>query len=63
MVLKYSPWTSIWLMLNLVADDNITDLFPKDWQPTSPQSTTQQKHFQVLTEVMTENKYTIASKS
>ena len=41
-------------MLNLVAEDNITDLFPTDWQPTSPQSTIQQKHFQVLTEVMTE---------
>ena len=33
---------------------NITDLFPNDWQPVSPQSTTQQKHFQALTEVMTE---------
>ena len=54
MVLKYSPWTSMWLMLNLVAEDNITDLFPTDWQPTSSQSTIQQKHFQVLTEVMTE---------
>ena len=42
------------LMLNLVAEDNITDLFPNDWQPVSPQSTTQQKHFQALTEVMTE---------
>ena len=42
------------LMLNLVAEDNITDLFPNDWQPVSPQSSTQQKHFQVLTEVMTE---------
>ena len=54
MVLKYSPWTSMWLMLNLVAEDNITDLFPTDWQPTSPQSTIQQKHLKVLTEVMTE---------
>ena len=54
MVLRYSPWTSMQLMLNLVAEDNITDLFPNDWQPTSPQSTIQQKHFQVLTEVMTE---------
>ena len=53
-VLRYSPWTSMRLMLNLVAEDNITDLFPNDWQPVSPQSTTQQKHFQVLTEVMTE---------
>ena len=31
MVLKYSPWTSMQLMLNLVAEDNITDLFPTDW--------------------------------
>ena len=54
MVLRYSPWTSMQLMLNLVAEDNITDLFLNDWQPTSPQSTIQQKHFQVLTEVMTE---------
>ena len=53
-VLRYSPWTCMRLMLNLVAEDNITDLFPNDWQPVSPQSTTQQKHFQVLTEVMTE---------
>ena len=44
----------MWLMLNLVAGDNITDLFPNDWQPVSPQSTIQQKQFQVLTEVMTE---------
>ena len=53
-VLRYSPWTSMWLMLNLVAEDNITDLFPNDWQPVSSQSTIQQKHFQILTEVMTE---------
>ena len=53
-VLRYSPWTCMRLMFNLVAEDNITDLFPNDWQPVSPQSTTQQKHFQVLTEVMTE---------
>ena len=53
-VLRYSPWTSMRLMLNLVAEDNITNLFPNDWQPVSSWSTTQQKHFQVLTEVMTE---------
>ena len=53
-VLRYSPWTSMWLMLNLVTEDNITDLFPNYWQTISPQSTIQQKHFQVLTEVMTE---------
>ena len=43
-VLRYSPRTSMRLMFNLVTEDNITD----------PQSTIQQKHFQVLTEVMTE---------
>ena len=53
-VLRYSPWTSMRLMLNLVTEDNITDLFPNDWQPISSQTTIQQKHFQVLTEVMTE---------
>ena len=53
-VLRYSSWTSMWLMLNLVAEDNITDLFPNGWQPVSSQSTILQKHFQVLTEVMTE---------
>ena len=52
--LEVHPWTSMQLMLNLVTEDNITDLFPTDWQPTSPQSTIQQRHFQVLTEVMTE---------
>ena len=44
-VLRYSPWTSMQLMLNLVAEDNITDLFPNDWQPVSTQSTIQQKDF------------------
>ena len=47
-VLRYSPWTSMRLMLNLVTEDNITDLFPNDWQPISSQSTIQQKHFQFL---------------
>ena len=44
-VLRYSPWTCMRLMLNLVAEYNITDFFPNDLQPVSPQSTTQQKHF------------------
>ena len=38
MVLKYSPWTSMQLILNQVADDNISDLFPTDWQLKSPLS-------------------------
>ena len=41
-------------MLNQVADDNISDLFPTDWQPKSPLSNIQEKYFKVLTEVMTE---------
>ena len=44
-VLRYSPWTCMRLMLNLVAEDNITDLFPNDWQPVSPQSSTQLETF------------------
>ena len=54
MVLKHSPWTSMQLILNQVADDNISDLFPTDWQPKSPLSNIQKKHFKVLTEVITE---------
>ena len=38
-------------MLNQVADDNISDLFPTDWQPKCPLSNIQEKHFLVLTEV------------
>ena len=52
-VLRTSHWTSMWLMLNLVTEDNITDLFSNDWQPIYSQSTIQQKYVQVLTEVMT----------
>ena len=47
-ILRYSPWTCMRLMLSLVAEDNITDLFPNDWQPVSLQSTIQQKHFKFL---------------
>ena len=41
-------------MLNQVADGNISDLFPKDWQPKSPLSNIQEKYLELLTEVMTE---------
>ena len=54
MVLKHSPWTNMRLVLNKVAADNISDLFPTDWHPKTPPSTVQEKHFKVLTEVMTE---------
>ena len=42
------------LMLNHVAVDNISDLFPTGWQPTPPPSNVQEKQFKVLTEIMTE---------
>ena len=42
------------LVLNKVAADNITDLFPTDWHPKPPLSNVQEKHFKILTEVMTD---------
>ena len=54
MVLKHSPWTNMRLMLNKVAADNITDLFPTDWHPRPTVSSVQEKHYKVLTEVMTD---------
>ena len=40
------------LILNKLAADNITDLFPTDWQPRPKVSSVQEKHYKVLTEVM-----------
>ena len=54
MVLKHSPWTNMRLVLNKTAADNITDLFPTDWHPKPPLSNVQEKHFKILTEVITE---------
>ena len=54
MVLKHSPWIKMRLVLNKVAADNISDLFPIDWHPRPLPSNVQEKHFKVLTEVMTE---------
>ena len=48
-----SPWTNMRLGLNKVAADNITDLFSTDWHPKLPPSNVQEKHFKVLTEIMT----------
>ena len=45
--------TNMILVLNKVAADNITNLFP-DWHPKPPISNVQEKHFKVLTEIMTE---------
>ena len=54
MALKHSPWTNMRLVLNKVAADNIIYLFPTDWHPKPPLSNVQEKHFKVLTEIMTE---------
>ena len=54
MVLKHCPRMKMRLVLNKTAADNITDLFPTDWHPKPPLSNVQEKHFKILTEVMTE---------
>ena len=54
MVLKHSPWTNMRLVLNKVAADNVSDLFPTDWNQKPPPFDVQEKHFKVLTEIMTE---------
>ena len=54
MVMKHSPWTSMRLVLNKVASENITDLFPTDWHPRPTISSVQEKQYKVLTEVKTE---------
>ena len=54
MVLKHSPWANIRLALNEVAADNISDLCPTDWHPKHLPANAQEKHIQVLAEVMTE---------
>ena len=53
LVIRRSPWTNMRLILNKVASDNIADLFPSDWAPTPCFSDIQEKHFKVLSEVMT----------
>ena len=54
MVNKHSLWTTLRLVLNKVASENSTELFPSDGQPRPSMSTEQQKQCKVLTEVMTE---------
>ena len=54
MVSKHSLWTTLRLVLNKVASENITELFPIDRQPRPRMSSEQQKQYKVLTEVMTE---------
>ena len=53
LVIRRSPWTNMRLILNKVASDNIADLFPSDLAPKPCFSDIQEKHFKVLSEVMT----------
>ena len=43
MVIKYSPWTTVRLVLNKVASENITELFPSDWHPRPTMTTDDEK--------------------
>ena len=52
MVIKHSPWTKMRLVLNKVASENITDVFPSDWHPRPIMSTEQKKQYKVMTELM-----------
>ena len=54
MVIKYSLWRTLRLVLNKVTSENITELFPSDGQPRPSMSSEQQKQYKILTEVMTE---------
>ena len=53
LVIRRSPWTNMRLILNKIASDNIADLFPSDWAPKPCFSEIQEKHFKILSEVMT----------
>ena len=53
LVIRRSPWTNMRLILNKVASDNIANLFPSDWAPKPCFSDIQEKHYKVLSEVMT----------
>ena len=53
LVIRRSPWTNMRLILNKIASDNIADLFPSDWAPKPCFSELQEKHFKILSEVMT----------
>ena len=57
LVIRRSPWTNMRLILNKIASDNIADLFPSDWAPKPCFSEIQEKHFKILSEVMTEMFY------
>ena len=53
MVIRHSPWTTTRMVLNKVASENITDLFPSDWHPRPMMSTEEEKEYKVMTELMT----------
>ena len=53
LVIRRSPWTNMRLILNKIASDNTADLFPSDWAPKPCFSEIQEKHFKILSEVMT----------
>ena len=53
MVIKHSPWKNMRLVLNKVASENVTDLFPSDWHPRPIMSTDDEKQYKVMTELMT----------
>ena len=53
MVIKHSPWTTMRLVLDKVASENITDLFPSNWHPSPIMSTDDEKQYKVITELMT----------
>ena len=53
LVIRRSLWTNMRLILNKIASDNITDLFPSEWAPKPCFSELQEKHFKIMSEVMT----------
>ena len=53
LVIRRCPWTNMRLILNKITSDNIADLFPSDWAPKPCFSEIQEKHFKILSEVMT----------
>ena len=53
LVIRRIPWTNMRFILNKLASDNIADLFPSDWAPKPLFSELQEKHFKVMSEVMT----------
>ena len=53
LVIKRSPGMNMRLILNKIASDNIADLFPSDWAPKPCFSELQEKHFKIMSEVMT----------